>query len=90
MLHSVKSVDDAVKLINELTELLELSGFHLTKFLCNKREVLQCLPESEHSPALKSLDLIENLPIQKTLGVHWDAERDIFIVKVKVDVKSPT
>ena len=90
MLHSVKSVDDAVKSINELSELLESGGFHWTKILCNKREVLQCLPKSEHSPAFKSLNFVENLPIQKNFGEHWDAERDKFIVKVKTDVKSPT
>jgi len=45
MLKSVKTVDDAAKLVDELTNLLVSCGFHLTKFLSNKREVLQGLSE---------------------------------------------
>ena len=90
LLKSVKNSSDALKLISELTELLESGGFHLTKFLSNEREVLRGVPESDHAVAVKKLSLDHNLPTQKTLGVHWDAESDRFVVVVNVIEKPAT
>ena len=60
-----------------LIALLQEGGFRLTKFLSNRREVLQAIPARERASPTLDLDL-DQLPINRTLGLSWDAETDEF------------
>ena len=75
LLKSTATVEQAINLSLKLISLLQEGGFRLTKFLSNRREVLQAIPEKERSAATLDLDL---LPINLTLGLCWDAETDEF------------
>ena len=54
LLKSLKASNDAVLMYEKLTELLTLGGFHLTKWISNKREILEEIPDSELTKELKS------------------------------------
>lgn len=76
-LKSVKTVDDALHLVKELPQLLDRGGFHLTKWVSNRREVMASIPAEERAPTIVNLDL-GNLPTNRALGVQWDVEKDAF------------
>jgi hypothetical protein len=76
-LTSVDNEADAVHLVNELRRLLSLRGFRLTKWLSNKRKVIESIPESERASEVRSLDLQESsLPVERALGICWNTEED--------------
>ena len=77
LLKSVHSVDDAIRLAKELMEMLKKTGFRLTKFLSNSKEVLGALPPSEISPA-GTLQLDGEQNLQRALGIAWETNNDIF------------
>ena len=88
-LKSVPTVEQAVQLADQLIQLLKEGGFRLTKFMSNCREVLASIPVEERANPSMNLDL-DQLPIEHALGLHWNAETDIFQFKVVPANKPPT
>ena len=83
LLKSLKTSNDAVIMYGKLTELLTLGGFHLTKWISNKRELLEEVPDSELTKELKSIDLEMNeLPAERALGMQWNVEFDKFQYRI--------
>lgn len=79
LLKSVDTEDHAVHLYQELKALCAVGGFNLTKWTSNSRVVLASIPEAERAKEVKDLDLdIEDLPVERALGVRWCAEVDVF------------
>ena len=69
-----RAIELALKLIDLLAE---GGGFHLTKFLSNSKEVLKAIPVEKR--AIPTLDLdLDQLPINRALGLCWDAHTDEF------------
>ena len=63
---SCSSVDETVKLLEQLCRLLKNGGFHLTKFLSNSKDVLRCIPPKDLASSIAgSCD--RELPTQKAL-----------------------
>lgn len=56
-LKSIDTESRAVKLVRELTELTSLGGFHLTKWISNRRNVLQIIPVKDRAKGIKALDI---------------------------------
>ena len=82
-LRSVRSVGNAVEVVDQLREILSRGGFRLTKWSGNRSEVLDTIPQDEKAPSGLDLDLDKNkLPVQRTLGLHWNMESDKFMFKV--------
>ena len=78
-LKSVKSTEVAVELRKDLCALLSSVGFRLTKWLCNWKEVLETIPTSARAPSVLDLDLNCNIPpTEKTLGVQWNMNSNMF------------
>ena len=50
--------------------------------MSNSREVLSKIPEADRGKPTLDLDL-ENLPVERTLGVQRDVEKDAFLFKVR-------
>ena len=73
---------EASDLVHQLRQLPAGVGFHLTKFVSNSRIVLEQVPPDD---ILGDVDLSEELPVHKTLGVFWDALSDQ--LKVRVNIK---
>ena len=88
-LKSVPTTDKAARLSGQLRELLSRGGFRLTKWLSNDRNVIATVPVTERAPSVVSLDL-ENLPVERTLGVQWAMETDDFNFRIMDGGKAPT
>ena len=89
LLKSIQTTDQAIMLAFNLIAMLKEGSFLLTKFLINRREVLPALPSQERANPTLNLEL-DRLPINRTLGLHWDAERDIFCFKTVSTTKPAT
>ena len=78
-LESVSNKAEATDLISCLRQACGKGGFRLTKFICNKRDVLESVPEEKRSKNVKSHHLsCDDLPTERALGVHWCVESDTF------------
>ena len=90
-LRSVDTENTAGKLIKDLSRACQKGGFHLTKFTCNRRGVLEQIPEEERSKETKALDLHrDNLPIERALGVQWCVQSDSFGFRIILNNKPIT
>ena len=80
---SVQSSCAAIDLRSQLCELFQRGGFRLTKWSCNSKDVLESIPKTDRAPSIFDLDLnAEEPPIERTLGVQWSMETDMFIFKL--------
>ena len=87
-LKSVSTKAEAKDLISCLRQACRKGGFHLTKFICNERDILETVPEEERSKDVKTLDLnYYDLPIERALGVHCCVEYDTFGFRILVKDK---
>ena len=86
-LKSVPTPDAAIQLASQLVELCAKGGFNLTKFMSNDRQVLAKIPVEKRATPSLDLDLDE-LPVNRALGVRWNIETDTFGFKV-VDLDKP-
>ena len=89
VLKSVPNEESAIRLAEQLIQLMREGGFHLTKFASNSRKLLSILPEEERANPALNLDL-DQLPIGRALGLHWDADSDTLLFKVVPTNKPPT
>ncbi|XP_078384040.1 uncharacterized protein LOC144666486 [Oculina patagonica] len=90
-LRSVSTEDKAKKQIYNLRQACAKGGFRLTKFICNRRSVLESIPEEERSKEVKTLDLsYDELPIERALGVQWCVESDTFRFRITIKDKPLT
>ena len=88
---SDKCVEKAINLVHELRRMLWRGGMYLVQWTSNCRELLQTIPESEWAKELRCLDLdMEDLPVQRALGVLWDVEMDVFKFQVIVPERPNT
>ncbi|CAL8088051.1 unnamed protein product [Calicophoron daubneyi] len=65
--------------VSQIASLLSMGGFRLTKWFSNNRAVINDIPESERAKSLKEI-AATCLPIERALGVTWDAESDEFVL----------
>ncbi|XP_077970379.1 uncharacterized protein LOC120343863 [Styela clava] len=89
VLKSCESSEKAISLINQLCELTETKGFHMTKFASNSSEVNSSIPSSELAPSLKCLDL-NGSGVHHALGVKWSMGPDELKVCVDIEPKQAT
>ena len=87
LMKSSDMVEKAIRLVDQLRELLSRGGFRLTKWCSNKREVLSTIPEEERAKSVANLE-IEQLPIESTLGLKWNAELDQFVWEISKEKMS--
>ncbi|XP_031554426.1 uncharacterized protein LOC116291397 [Actinia tenebrosa] len=90
-LKSVPTVDEAVKLVENVKEICRKGGFNLHKFLSNSKEVIRSIPEADRADGIKEMDLdLDSLPLERTLGVHWCIESDCFEFRIILQDKPCT
>ena len=80
-LDSFPCLEEAIKVIVEVVQLLKFSGLNLTKFVSNNSEIGKYTRyQSPTAKDLINLDLDET-PIEQALGVLWDPKQDVLIIK---------
>jgi hypothetical protein len=90
LLKSFLCEEQAILMIQSVTDVCNRDGFHQTKLSSNSRNDMQSLPEQERSKQLTDLDLEHtHLPTERALGVNWCAEYDQFGFEV-MDCDGPT
>ena len=90
-LKSVDNEDTAMQLIEDLRGTCQDGGFHLRKFSCNRRRVLESIPEEERSKEVQTKNLdYEDLPVERTLGMEWSVESDKFVFQIVTNRKPVT
>ena len=52
-------------------------GFNLTKFMCNRKVVLQSVPGCHRRSRVQNADLDGRLPVKRTLGIYWDIDKNL-------------
>ena len=80
VLDSEETEDEAIKVREELTTLLAPAGFQIRRWCSNKANVLRGIPEEDLANGLKIEE--SELPSIKTLGVGWNAARDMFLFTI--------
>ena len=71
--------------VQEVRDLWKRGGFKLAKFISNKKDILFRTPYAIRRDGAKDNDLTGSLPIERALGVFWDADNDV--IKFKIDLK---
>ena len=81
---TVKAAEDAAETMNRV---LKGHGFEFAQWGSSSREVLKSLPGT--AATILDLDL-DNLPVERTLGLVLDFNQDAFLIKTKTPDKGDT
>ncbi|XP_033124807.1 uncharacterized protein LOC117123090, partial [Anneissia japonica] len=85
---SKPDVESTISLIKRSCAALMTKRLRFHKIVCNSIDVLKALPEEDINKDLKSVELHkDDLPTQRTLGVHWDLESDTLTFHVSLPNK---
>ena len=88
---SVRTPEEAIRLISDTREVLAKYGVRLHKIASNSIRAMEAFHPSERASDLRELDLTsECLPNQRSLGVVWDMECDNLKLSVNVPNKALT
>lgn len=88
-LSSHRSAEEATTLLKKAMKSLQEEGnLRLHKLCSNSGEVLAAFDKDDLAKDLTELDFdYDDLPIQRSLGVSWNLERDTFTFRVTVNEK---
>ena len=92
LVKSVKDVKTAIRLLHDVISMCADSGFRLTKFVSNRIEALDSIPEEDKKLWVKDVSLNSgtSFPTEKALGVNWDIESDTLVFKLNLDGEPTT
>lgn len=80
---SRESEEEVITLMKNTQAMLATANLRLHKFVSNSVAVMEALPPKDRLENLQDLDLhVDPLPIQRSLGLYWDLERDVFTFQV--------
>jgi len=76
LIPSVETVETAKEMRQQLTKLGDKAGFHIRKWISQKREVIMDIPETDRAT---KVDIEKkDFPVMKTLGVMWIVQEEKF------------
>ncbi|XP_064646670.1 uncharacterized protein LOC135499678 [Lineus longissimus] len=80
---STKTDEEAIGLFTKNKAMCGKIGLELHKVLSNSPGVMQSIAKEDLAQGVKDLDLsVDTLPIERTLGVFWCIEKDIFQFRI--------
>ena len=87
-LTSQPDAEAAISLLRRTRDALARKKLRFHKIVSNSKEVMNELPEESRAKDLQQLDLNhDTLPTQRSLGVLWSLERDVFTFIVDLPEK---
>lgn len=87
-LSSRPTEDGAINLVRNAQAMLATANIRLHKVVSNAIAVMEAFPAEDRAKSISDLDLrCSVLPTQRSLGVHWDIEKDCFIFHVSLPEK---
>ena len=88
---SVKSAEEACKLVKEGQGLCAQGNLHFHKFVSNSQEVLASIDATECAIEVRNVDLnINILSTLRVLGVEWNTKSDTFLFRTSLMNKPTT
>ncbi|XP_078380254.1 uncharacterized protein LOC144663213 [Oculina patagonica] len=82
-LASLPTSRQAIDLVTTAQTMLATANLRLHKVVSNSIEVMEAFPAEDRGKDVRDLDLRrDSLPAQRSLGVYWDLEDDVFTFKV--------
>ena len=81
LLKSMPKPESSIRLMEQLVELCTKGGFNLKKFVSNDRKPWAAIPLAKRADRSLNINLDE-LPVDRALGVRWLVESDTFGFKV--------
>ena len=85
---SCATVEGAIKLVNNSRQLCSRGNIRLHTFVCNNVEVMNTIPQSERAESIGPVNIYEDTPIGRVLGIEWDVQSDHFQFRLTLD-KAP-
>ena len=80
--------NEAITLIRNAQAMLATANLRLHKVVSNSVLVMEAFPAEDRAKNIKDLDLRRDvLPSQRSLGVHWNIEKDHFTFHVSLPEK---
>ena len=90
LLKSVGDINIAKQLLKDVLSMCKSGGFNLTKFIFNRKKLLQSILEQQRRRGTKDQDLSGDLPTNKALWIGWNIADDTLSFKIKLDRRSLT
>ncbi|XP_056430806.1 uncharacterized protein LOC130369492 [Hyla sarda] len=82
-LASANTPEGAVNILNKAKQMLAESNLRLHKIASNSKQVMEAFTAEDRAKDLKDLCLgTDTLPLQKSLGLSWDLDKDCFVFQV--------
>lgn len=90
-LASAPTHKETTDILTRTQKMLVESNLKLHKIASNSHKVMEAFPADERAKDLKDLDLrLNDLPLQRSLGVLWNLETDSFIFQVSQEERPYT
>ncbi|XP_069109740.1 uncharacterized protein [Argopecten irradians] len=90
-LTSVPTAQEAVSLLNRTKEALSTGNIRLHKFTSNCEDVLNAMPADDLAGEFRKIEIgTESLPSQRSLGLCWELETDVFTFNISTETKPYT
>ncbi|KAL6456460.1 hypothetical protein MHYP_G00350040 [Metynnis hypsauchen] len=87
-LRSFATEAEATDVLRRTQKMLAVSNIKLHKIASNRTEVMNVFPAEERATDIKDLNLsVDDLPVQRSLGVSWNIMSDTFTFNVPVSQK---
>ena len=87
-LASRSTAEEAIELIANAQDVLASSNRRLHKVISNSVDVMEAFSNEDRAKEVRDLDLRRDiLPAQRSLGVYWDLENDVFTFHVSLPGK---
>lgn len=86
LVHGAHTLESANQIIKDLISLLQSGGFHLRKWIANCPEIIQNISIQEQQSESFTF---KSEHISKTLGLHWNAVEDKFILHCQISKYIP-
>lgn len=89
---SLPSPEEATDLMKRTQEALQVHGnLRLQKFASSCKDVMTALPANDLHKDLKDLELSsDELPLQRSLGLYWNINTDVFTFRISHEAKPLT
>ena len=87
-LTSCGTESETISLVKNAQAMLATANLRLHKVVSNSVAVMEAIPAEDRAKSIKDLDLRHDvLPAQRSLGVHWDIDKDHFTFHVSLPEK---
>lgn len=84
-LASASTPEEGVNILNKAKQMLAESNLRLHKIASNSKQVMEAFTAEDRAKNLKDLCLgTDTLPLQKSLGLSWDIEKDRHVQDEKI------